>query len=56
MGVTLFYTFTVATVILRITGYIDLLCLLHSSKKNAVLQVYWQVSTLAAMFMIAVGF
>lgn len=55
IGVSLFYIFTVATVILRITGYIDLLLLSNSRNVNAILQTYWQVSTLAAMFMIAVG-
>jgi len=34
MSVSLFYTFTVTTVVLRIAGYIDLLCLSRSVHKN----------------------
>jgi len=41
IGVSLFYIFTVATVILRITGYIDLLLLSNSRNVNAILQTYW---------------
>lgn len=55
-GVTLFYTFTVTTVALRIIGYIDALFIYNSAQQNRVFQIYWQVNTLAAMFMIAVGF
>ena len=54
-GVAIFYLFSTAAVLLRICGYLDIFFVNGSSEDN-VQQIYWQVNTLATMFMIAVGF
>jgi hypothetical protein len=54
-GVTVFYSLATAAVLLRICGYLDILVVNGASADN-VQQIYWQVNTLATMFMVAVGF